>query len=172
MICRITPAVVAALLAAACTSPLSAAQVAADLLPPARRQAVVDTATRLTERPAPAPIPAEFPNPFNPVDPEQPAPPASRAGGPVAGPAAPVKPAGDREILETLAQRLTPSGSMILPGGKPVLIIGRDRFEPGTRFIVSYNEKDYELELVAIDRTTFTLRHRGEEITRPIKPVK
>ena len=57
-------------------------------------------------------------------------------------------------------------------GGSPRLVMGSKRFEVGTRFTVTYNNEDYELELVRIDRTTFTLRYRGEEITRPIKLVR
>ena len=160
-------AAMAALSAAGFAPWLAAA--ASDLLPPARRQASVDTAERLAQRPPPEPVPAEVPNPFNPASfaPPEPAP----RPGVVADPAQPPRPPGDREILESLAQRLTPSGTITL-GGKPFLIIERNRFEVGTKFIVTFNDQDYELELVAIDRTTFTLRHRGEEITRPIKPVK
>lgn len=153
--------------------PLGAAPAAkSDLQPPQRRETAVATAERLSARPAIPPLPADFANPFNPVGFDQPDPNAVKTPAPGGGAAAQV-PAqtGDREILETLAARLTPSGTLIL-GGKPLLIIERNRFEVGTRFIVTYNGEDFELELVAIDRTTFTLRFRGEELTRPIKPVK
>ena len=56
--------------------------------------------------------------------------------------------------------------------GAPRLIFANKPFEVGTRFTATYNNQDYELELVAIDRTTFTLRYRGEDVTRPIKPVR
>lgn len=169
---RILVAATAALCAFGLAPRLSAAKAAADILPPQRRQAVVDTAERLAQRPLPEPVPAELPNPFNPPTFDPPEPGAPRHEAPAAaGPAQPVSPPGDREILETLAMRLTPSGTIAL-GGKPFLIIERNRFEVGTKFIVTYNDQDYELELVAIDRTTFKLRYRGEEITRPIKPVK
>jgi hypothetical protein len=85
------------------------------------------------------------------------------------GPApAPAKPPGDHEILESLAAQMKPTG-MFVVNGSPRLAIGRKLFEVGTRFTVTYNNQDYELELVTIERTTFTLRYRGEEITRPIK---
>lgn len=170
---RILVAASAALCALGLAPRLSAAKVAADLLPPHRRQASVDTAERLAQRPLPEPVPAEIPNPFNPAtfDPPEPGAPVRPGPSDVATPAQPVSPPGDREILETLAMRLTPSGTIAL-GGKPFLIIERNRFEVGTKFIVTYNDQDFELELVAIDRTTFKLRYRGEEITRPIKPVK
>jgi hypothetical protein len=142
-----------------------------DLQPPQRRETSVATAERLAVRPAVPPLPADFPNPFNPVGFDQPDPGAVKTPAPGGAVAQVPVQTGDREILETLAARLTPSGTLIL-GGKPLLIIERNRFEVGTRFIVTYNGEDFELELVAIDRTTFTLRFRGEELTRPIKPVK
>jgi hypothetical protein len=61
---------------------------------------------------------------------------------------------------------------MIERGDVPQLVMGSKRFEVGTRFVVTYNGEDYELELVAIARTTFTLRYRGVETTRPIKSVR
>lgn len=154
---------------------LQGAKVTADIAPPARREAAVEAAERLTRREPPAPVAADIASPFNPANFDQPDPDAK--GAPRPGAAAPVvaapapRPPGDREVLENLANRLTPSGTFVM-GGKPLLIIDRNRFEVGTKFIVTFNEQDYELELVAIDRTTFTLRYRGEEITRPIKPVK
>lgn len=173
---RLLVAASAALIAAGLTPRLSAAKAVADIPSPQRRQAIVDTANRLAEQPQVTSLPPETPSPFNPPNfdlPDPKAPKSAPSGGPAASvaPAQPAAPASDRETLETLAMRLTPSG-MISLGGKPLLIIGRDRFEPGTKFIVTYNEQDYELELVAIDRTTFTLRYRGEQLTRPIKPVK
>jgi hypothetical protein len=56
--------------------------------------------------------------------------------------------------------------------GEPLLLLGRGRVKIGDKFTVAYNGQDYELELTAIDRTTFTLRYHGEEITRPIKTGK
>ncbi len=56
--------------------------------------------------------------------------------------------------------------------GTPRLMIGNRPFEVGTRFAATYNQQNYELELAAIGETTFTLRYRGEEITRQIKPIQ
>ena len=167
----------ASLYASLFATPLVAAKVTADVAPPQKREATVDTAERLMRRTPPAALPPETPNPFNPASFDQPDPDAPKSAAPTKAtggnpaPATAARPPGDREILETLAMRLTPSG-MIAMGNKPLLIIDRNRFEVGTKFIVTYNDQDYELALVAIDRPTFTLRYRGEEITRPIKPVK
>lgn len=162
----------------------AAAKVASDLAPPQKRQASVEIAEKLTHRPVLTPLPADMPSPFNPADFDKPDPseapvpsgpkPATPSPG-VAGPAAPVAqpaaPATDRQTLETLAAQITPSGVIMLRGA-PRLIFANKQFEVGTRFTASYNNQDYELELVSIDRTTFTLRYRGEEITRPIRPVR
>jgi hypothetical protein len=194
------PALSLFLVALPCT--VRAAKVTSDLLPPVRRQVAVDTAQRLAQRKPPAPLPADMASPFNPpgfdtpdagelaaaaaagrpvtAGPSAPGAPATpgRPGatapapsGRSPAPAVPAAPAGDRETLETLAAQITPSGTFDV-GGKRQLIIKSNRFEVGTRFTATYNNQDYELELVAIDRTTFTLRYRGEEITRPIKPVR
>lgn len=147
----------------------------ADILPPQRREAAVTNGQKYAQRQALPELPENTPNPFNPPDfgqPDQEPLPLPPKGGAAAGAAAAApRPPGDREILETLAMKLNPSGTFVL-GDRSMIIIDRNRFEVGTKFIVTYDERDYELELVAIDRTTFTLRYRGEEITRSIKPVK
>lgn len=152
--------------ALALSSAAYGARATSDLLPPQRRQATVEIAERLTNRPPPAPLPEELISPFNPPGfSQRPA----KSGTPVA--AAPEEPAGppsDRETLEMLAAQIQPTG-MFHFRGKPLLLIGGKRFEIGTRFTATYNNEDYELELVAIESTSFTLRYRGEEITRPIQ---
>ncbi len=158
---------------------LQAAAPRTDILPGGRRQASVDLATRLANRPPPAPLPTNVTNPFAPPGFDEPDPvpevkPPTAAGGagqPGGEPSGPPPPPTDRTVLESLAVGLKPSGTFVM-NGKHLLIIDRNRFEIGTKFIVTFNNQDYELELVAIDRTTFTLRYRGEEITRPIKPVR
>ena len=171
----------------------AASRVLADLQPAPKRQATVDLAAGLARRPAPEPLPTDLVSPFNPpgFDRAEPAVsarpsaapatptgavsgPAAPAAGAAAVPSAPVAPAAPvtpRETLELIAAQITPSGTMIFRG-KPRLLIAGKPFEVGTRFTASYNNEDYELELVAIDRTTFTLRYRGEDVTRPIKPAR
>jgi hypothetical protein len=149
-------------------------KITSDLVVPAKRQEIVDKATHLTRPPVPAPVPANLNPPFNPngfdvPDADEAGP--AIAGGPGAKSAAPVKPAGpvgDRELLEAMAPRIQPTGSFII-GGNPLLTFpGAKRVRVGDVLQVIYNEKEYELEVTAIDRTNFTLRFRGEEITRPI----
>jgi hypothetical protein len=156
------------------TGGLQAAKVTPDLLPPQRRQASVVIAERLARLTPPPPVPENLNSPFNPrgfdkaETPETPRTPTEQDTAAQAQPAAPL---GDRQILEVLAAQLSPTGTMQI-GGSPRLVMGAKRFEVGTRFTVTYNNEDYELELVTIDRTTFTLRYRGVEITRPIKSVR
>jgi len=180
----------AALLAAAAVPALPAAsRVVSDLQPAPKRQTSVDLASGLARRPAPGPLPGDLVSPFNPPGFDRPEPaarpapaPATPASGatnpatPTPAPAAPAAaatsaPATPRETLEAIASQITPSGTMIFRGKPRLLIFGRP-FEVGTRFTATYNNEDYELELVAIDRTTFTLRYRGEDVTRPIKPAR
>ncbi|MBL9213049.1 MAG: hypothetical protein JNL92_21485 [Opitutaceae bacterium] len=150
-----------------------AARVNPDIPPPQKRQATVTVAEKLAEKRTPSALPADLASPFNPPSfdrPEQGDPanaPIVRGGSPKPAP----RVLTTRETLETLAAQINPSGVMMLRD-TPRLVIGNKPFEVGTRFTATYNNQDYELELVAIDRTTFTLRYRGEEITRPIKPVR
>ncbi len=156
------------------TCGLQAAKATPDLLPSQRRQTTVVIAERLARVTPPPAVATNLISPFNPKDfnkseaPETSKTPADQSAPVQAQPAAPL---GDRQILEVLAAQLSPTGTIQI-GGSPRLVMGSKRFEVGTRFTVTYNNEDYELELVSIDRTTFTLRYRGIEITRPIKSVR
>jgi len=166
--------------------PLFAARASFDIPPPLKRQSAIQLAQRLAARTPPPPVSPDLPSPFNPPDfekrepAEAPAGPANVAhpggatspGGANAASAQPPPPLGDRAILEAVAEKI-PATGMILFGSKPILTVaGGRRFEIGSTFTVSYDNQDYDLEVVAIDRTTFTLRYRGEEVTRSIRLVK
>lgn len=168
---RLTFFTAVALLVLSLPSLAVAARSSADIQPGARRQVSLALADSLAHRKPLPPLPADLISPFNPVDFDKPDP-SELPPKPPPGPVAPVKAApGDRETLEKLAGQILPTGVMHLRGA-PRLVIGGKPFEVGTRFTATYSGQDYELELVSIDRTTFTLRYRGEEITRPIKPVR
>lgn len=164
----------AGLLLAVLPAAAIAARVNPDIPPPQKRQATVTLAERLAEKRTPAVLPPDLASPFNPLNFDRPeqgdAPVANVARGSRSTPPPP-RVLTARETLETLAAQISPTGMIILRE-TPRLIIGGKSFEVGTRFTATYNNQDYELELVSIDRTTFTLRYRGEEITRPIKPVR
>ena len=172
-----------------CAEPLMAKPLS-DLVSTDRRRLTVDQAQRLVRPADPVPLPAELAQPFNPPNFDQPDPEeakiaaaaaAARAAGQAgnAGPATSggpqaARPMGDRETLENLAAKLPATGTIIKPNGEPLLIFGRRNMAIGSHFTVAdaATGQEYDLELVAIDRTTFTLRYRNEEITRPIKSGK
>jgi hypothetical protein len=169
---------IAGIAAVAAPAWAAAAKTASDISLPPKREQSVELAQKLTRSPVPAPVPADLASPFNPPNFDQPDPDEQKAepgaGGPRAAggaAAASAAPATNRELLEAIAARIQPSGSFII-GGEPLLTFGTKRVRKGNIITVSYNDQPYDLELVAIDRTTFTLRYRGEEITRPIKPTK
>lgn len=162
-----------------------------EILTPVLRQTSVDLAARLTRPPVTEAPRPDLKSPFSPPEFERPtaeeaklaaakaaasgspAPtaPAAGAAGPVPAAAgasgAKAAPASDREILEVVAARI-PSTGIIIFGQKPLLVVSGKRYEVGSRFTVTHGGQDYELELVAIERTTFTLRYRGEQYARPI----
>jgi len=150
-----------------------AARPVADVPPPDARRGAVEVAQQLA-RLAPQPkAQADLPSPFSPPGFAKTAPTAAAAkatdkpGAPAAKAAAPVAET-DHDILSALANKIPTTGTIIV-GGTPLLISGTNRIEVGSHFTVLYNGQEYELELVAIDRTTFTVRYKGEEFTRPIK---
>ena len=128
-----------AALSAATSKPIS------DLVSPEKRRAVVDLALRLSRVPEPVALPPDLAQPFSPTNFEQPDPEEIRAAataranssggspggvvgpggavGPVAGAQAP-RPPADREILESIAPKILPTGT-IKVGGEPLLIFGR-----------------------------------------------
>jgi hypothetical protein len=167
--------------ALAATRAAAAAAPKSDLVSPQRRLQTVETAARLTKAPPPFQIPADLPQPFNPAGFDAPDPEEARANAaagikPPAGAqpvAAPAGPTTDRDLLEAMAPRIQPTGSLVVEGRAPILTFpGAKRARVGDVLQVQFNEKEYDIEIVGIDRTNFTLRYRGEELTRPIKPIK
>lgn len=166
------------LLSAAFLALLGAAPVAAqqsDLTAPPKRAATVDLADRLLKPRVLAALPETLVVPFNPAGFDQPDPEEIKAQQAAAAAAiaagTPLRPAGDRNVLATLAEKLSPSGTAII-GGEPILLFGSRRLKVGDRLTVTFEGTDYQLDITAITRTTFTLRLNREEITRPIKPGK
>ncbi len=76
----------------------------------------------------------------------------------------------DRDRLIALAPLVAPSGSLQL-GDKSMLLFGQKRLKVGDSIPIVFQGVTYDLQISAIERTTFTLRLNNEEITRPIKPV-
>ncbi len=148
--------------------PLEAAS--SDILPPSRRKATIDLAGRLATPPVLAPLPADLKSPFTPPGFDQPDPAelAARAAALAAANSQPSKPTSDRDLLATISEKLTPSGSAFVSGEQVLLFPGK-KLRKGDKFIITYDGRDFELELTDIQRTTFSLRLNRAEITRPIK---
>lgn len=146
-----------------------------DISSPDTRRTSVELAQRLAKPSLPEALPSNLVQPFNPIAFSQPdaeelrAIAAARAAA--AASAAESKPSTDRELLQLIAERITPSGTLIL-GGEPMLIFGQKRLRVGDRLTVTYDGQDYDIELTAIDRIAFTIRLNHDEITRQIKPGK
>lgn len=143
-----------------------------DIPAPEKRRVMVESATKLAKPGVAAPLPEDLPLPFTPPgfelsDAQERAAAAGTAGKATPGP----KVSSDRELLEEIATKFPPTGTVFM-GNEPLLIFGKKTVKIGTHFTVPLNGQDYDLELVNIDRTTFTLRLNREEITRPIKPAK
>lgn len=146
------------------------AKVVADIAAPDVRRPAVEKAERLAHPVAAAPLPAELRSPFGTAAFDRPDASEAHENPAAAGAANAAAPAPltDREALAAVAAKIPTSGTIIL-GGTPLLISGTNRIEIGSHFTVVYNGQEYDLELVAIDRTTFTVRYKGEAYTRPIK---
>jgi hypothetical protein len=142
-----------------------------DLATKDNRRVVVDLAAKLAKVETPDPlVDNQLSKPFSPAGFGL----ASDEGtvpGAGAASAGPAKPFGDHDILAAIAPRIMPSGTFSM-GTDRLLIFGKKRLKAGDHLTVSFEGTEYVLELVAIDRTNFTLRLNHEEITRPIKPGK
>lgn len=146
-----------------------------DLTTPQDRRTAVELAGKLLKPRELAALPQEIVVPFNPSGFDQPDPEevkaqmAAAAAAAAAG--ATARPAGDRGVLEALADKLAPSGTAVI-GGDPILLFGQKKLKVGDRLTITFEGVDYTLDITAIGRTTYTLRLNTEEITRPIKPGK
>lgn len=107
-------------------------------------------------------------DPFNPVQPSEPNDEIEK--GPNTSGTSVVM--SDRDLLKKLAEEIRPTGMMQL-GESIFLLIGKKRLKVGDRIAVNSGGVAYDVEISFIDRTSFTLRIKSEELTRPIKaPVK
>ena len=140
-----------------------------DLATAETRRVAVDLAASLAKVDTPeVVVGASLPRPFNPPGFNSVARPVETTAV-VAGPAP--RAYGDREILASLATKVTPRGTFGV-GSNSLLSFGKKNLRPGDRLTVNYEGQDYNLTLVSFDSINFTLRLNKEEITRPIKPGK
>ncbi len=138
-----------------------------DILPPQRRQPVVEQAETFISPPAQPEIHSRLNNPFfpNSLKPDDelltaPIPQDTSA-------AVPVAPASVYELLETIAPQINPTGSISL-GGEPLLLFGQKKVRVGDELPVIYDGERYTLVISRIEPSSFTLRLGAAEVTRPI----
>jgi hypothetical protein len=160
----LVPAVAAGAAAARARPPR---EVKSDLATTETRQTVLDLATRLSHPSEPPPLSANLNTPFD-FDKSEPDP----TPAPNGAPAQATQSKGARETLETLAPLIKPTGTVIMTGRPAILTFGRTNVKVGGKLTINFEGTDYELELVAVSSTSFTLRYKDEETTRPIKSAK
>jgi hypothetical protein len=175
---HISPAALAAFVAVLGLFASSArARVDSEIESPDKRHISVERAMHLAKIRKADPLPDSLFNSFAPpgfdlTDAEEAAA-AAEAARLAAGNAGPVvvAPPTDRELLDIIASKISPSGTVSM-GGHPMLMFGKRFVKTGAHFTVTYKGIDYDLELTEIDGTNFTLRYNRAEITRPVKPAK
>jgi hypothetical protein len=152
----------------------SNSNVKSDLATVEDRQVVVALANKIARPVEITPVPDEPKTPFAPVGFDRPdpverrglPPPGANAGGPP-------KPSSSRNILETIAARVQSTNSVTFNGTTFVFVKmpggGQKRLKVGDKLTITFEGLDYELEITAIESTTYTLRLGNEKITRPIK---
>lgn len=135
--------------------------VRAQVSSPAKRLETLDLATRLLaprENPAAA-LPADAVDLFNPP----------RFGAPPKTSDTPRAAVGsDHEILLKIAEKIKPSG-MLMMRGEPLLLFREKKLKVGDTLNIAFEGNDYVLVITGIEQTSFTVSLNHEEITRPIK---
>jgi hypothetical protein len=74
----------------------------------------------------------------------------------------------DRQILEAIAPRVDPTGSVRI-GDTDYLLFGQKRLKVGEKLTITYEGSVYAVEITAIERNNFRIRLNSEELVRPIK---
>jgi hypothetical protein len=82
--------------------------------------------------------------------------------------ARPTGPRSARDLIESIAAGLKPSGSLVLRG-EPVLLFGQKRVKAGDALTITFEGSEYTVVITAIKAPNFTFRLNNEEFTRPIK---
>lgn len=130
-----------------------------DIQPPKKREQVVEQANQLAKIAAPeAALPPEnLRNPFNPA---------------VAEEVRTARPTSDKDLLQILAEQLQPTGVIGREDDLKLLLKGQKGVKVNEKLTLSFDGASYDVEVIAISNTNFSLRYNQTEITRPIKTGK
>lgn len=74
----------------------------------------------------------------------------------------------DSQVLEAIAPRVNPSGTVRI-GGVDYLLFGQKRLKVGEKLTITYEGSVYMIEITSIERNNFRIRLNSEELVRPIK---
>ena len=133
-----------------------------EVAPPAQRSILIKAVTEKMRSPAYAHGSEDIykNNPF-----------APNKNIPVAEEAAPVPHGSDEEFLGRLAAQLAPTGVFIF-GDQTFLLFGEKKVKVGDTILIPFDNNSYEVELVGLTRTSFTVKLNQAEVSRSIKPAK
>ncbi len=138
-----------------------------DVAAPNKRAEVTGIANNLLN-PAPRSTPPAIYNPFT-LSGERAGSPSVQAGTAAAVMVSPV--GNTRDLLEKLAAKIEPSGTVVM-GGEAILLLGQNRLKVGDLYSINFEGATYEVEVIAIESTRFSIRYKNEELTRPIVITK
>ena len=74
----------------------------------------------------------------------------------------------NHQQLVSMAGMINPTGTVQI-GGASILLIGQKKFKVGDTIPINFEGATYDVEIKSIERTSFTVRLKDEEFTRPIK---
>lgn len=74
----------------------------------------------------------------------------------------------DADILQVLANRISPSGSIEL-GGEPYLLFGEKRLKTGDQYTVNKDGVDYTVIINSIENNRFSIRYNSQVLFKQIK---
>lgn len=133
----------------------------ADIATPQARSTVITNAEKLAaDRPFKYQVAAaNIVNPFAPEKAVAKVDPKSKA------------PVSERDLLSSLATQLTPTGVLML-GDQSFLLFGEKKVKVGETIHITFDKDSYDVELVDLSRTAFTIKLNNEQTTRSIKPAK
>jgi hypothetical protein len=160
---------------AASLAPSVFARVESEVATPDKRHLSVEKAALVARQVKPPVLPSTLNVPFAPAnfeltDAEEAA--AAAAAARLANPNGPLSvQLSDHDILTEIVSKVRPSGTANV-GGRPLLMFPSRFVRIGSHFTVTYKGNDYDLELMGIDGTNFTLRYKNEQITRPIQAAQ
>ncbi len=154
--------------------PLAVGATQSDIAPATQRQAANQQAAQLVAKPASAATPATKPatTPFSPAGFDAPTSEAPRVAPAAAKDAEPAKPMTPYETVRALGAVIQVKGSMTVGGVRSLTIKSADRGQivakVGDKVTVPLQGSTYEVRIVSIQATSYTIEWNGEKLTRPI----